>query len=762
MRKYIFIFLFMLCAVCSPVQGQVTGRAVDADRAALEGVTVVMQTIDSTFVRGVITDSSGVFNISATQKPYRLIVSHVGFKTKALIADRDNVGDIVLEADSSTLKGVTVKGSRHIARMVDGRFVYDVDYILKERIVSNAFDVVKEVPGIVSRDDNSLSINGLPGNSVIINGQRSNLDGANLIDYLKSLPADRVKNVEIVYNATPDMRVSGAVINIVLKRVDNTDFSGQTSGQWTNKHINSFNLRGSAFLDTKRWSFYTMYSFTDGRARSGSDTKVLHRLDDRIFDIRTEERSKNHSQNHNIYTNLSYKPNGTSQIDLTYAGMLNPGNDSRRNTKSNLFSDAESLSDGDGYWHDAQLAFTSSRVYADVEYMRYKDNSSQDMKYSRKTGTVDAFSYYSRQYVDRLRSGFSINSPIGKSMKLFYGGGYKYVKNNNRQSNVDIEHGGAGNYSNSSTNEEHTADAYLGFQLALLNNRMTVYASLKDEWYKMKDYTHNTLMPTVVLSYAVNANNYLQASYVTQRNYPSYWSLQDYTTYTSEYEMTKGNPDLRPSTFYQTRLVYMWKGKYVFNAGYTMVNDFAISQSFQLPDKLQMLYKAYNINYTTSWYFGVSAPVKIGKWYAANLSTSFYNERYKTDDWYGYAYDRDKWAVTVSGNNTFTLSQKPKLSITVDGFYKSPTIQGVWDIVGYWCLNGGVQWQSANERFILQLRVNDMFQTLTGNFKNRFETQWEDRDSGYYLRGITLSFTYRFKGYKDRQEKTVDTSRLGL
>lgn len=384
------------------------------------------------------------------------------------------------------------------------------------------------------------------------------------------------------------------------------------------------------------------------------------------------------------------------------------------------------------------------------------------MQYSRKNGLVDAFTYNSCQYIDKLRAGLSLNHPVGQMAKVFYGLDYKYVKNNNRQLNLDKENNGKDSYETSSTNEEHTADGYIGFQMSLLKNRMTIYASLKDEWYKMKDYKHNTLIPYIVMSYAINANNYLQAYYTCTRNYPSYWSLQDFKTYSNEYEVSMGNPELRPATQNAWGLVYMWKGKYMLNTYYTVVNDFAITQSFQQPDKLQLLSKIYNIDFTSCWYFSLSAPVSIGKWYASNFSATLYNERYKSNDWYGYAYDRNKWSVVVNAYNTFTLSQKPRISATLNAYYKGPSIQGIWDLSDYWALSGGVKWQSSNERFVVQMKVNDIFETERIDMKSRFETQWQNFHENDYLRNITLSFTYKFKGYKDRQEKTVDTSRLGM
>ena len=67
-----------------------------------------------------------------------------------------------------------------------------------------------------------------------------------------------------------------------------------------------------------------------------------------------------------------------------------------------------------------------------------------------------------------------------------------------------------------------------------------------------------------------------------------------------------------------------------------------------------MVSKNFNIDYTSSLQFTATVPVSIGKWYNANYVLTCYKDRYKSSDWYGYSFDRSKWATMLNLSNTFT------------------------------------------------------------------------------------------------------------
>ena len=113
-------------------------------------------------------------------------------------------------------------------------------------------------------------------------------------------------------------------------------------------------------------------------------------------------------------------------------------------------------------------------------------------------------------------------------------------------------------------------------------------------------------------------------------------------------------------------------------------------------------------------------------------------------------------------NSTFIVSRKPRLSVNLMVFYRTPTIQGIWDLESNWGINAGIRYSFLKNCAILSLQCNDLFETIYPKTKVRFESQYQDVNESAYRRSVTLSFTYKFKGYKNKQYKEVDTSRFGI
>lgn len=94
---------------------------------------------------------------------------------------------------------------------------YDVPQLMKDKAVSNAFEVVKQIPGVISTDD-AVQLLGAGSPSIVINGQLTTMSVDQLVGLLKTIPASRVCNVEIMYNAPAKYNIKGAMINVVLDK----------------------------------------------------------------------------------------------------------------------------------------------------------------------------------------------------------------------------------------------------------------------------------------------------------------------------------------------------------------------------------------------------------------------------------------------------------------------------------------------------------------------------------------------------------------
>ena len=124
--------------------------------------------------------------------------------------------------------------------------------------------------------------------------------------------------------------------------------------------------------------------------------------------------------------------------------------------------------------------------------------------------------------------------------------------------------------------------------------------------------------------------------------------------------------------------------------------------------------------------------------------------RDKADDFYDIPFDRKKWVFVFRTSNTLTLSKQPDVVMNVSAFLQTKARQGIYDLGNYCDVTTSVKWTSPDKKAQLTLTGNDLF----ANQHSRTKFNKSNRN-------ITLSFLYKFGGYKEKKRKEVDTSRLG-
>ena len=104
-------FLFVVCSCTLLAVGQeISGNVYDQEGTPLPFSNVILlNTRDSSFVDGTVTDTKGYFSLSTVkERSYLLQVSSIGYNTKILpIDDYNSVFDIYLLPESQNLSGVT-------------------------------------------------------------------------------------------------------------------------------------------------------------------------------------------------------------------------------------------------------------------------------------------------------------------------------------------------------------------------------------------------------------------------------------------------------------------------------------------------------------------------------------------------------------------------------------------------------------------------------------------------------------------------------
>lgn len=234
--------------------------------------------------------------------------------------------------------------------------------------------------------------------------------------------------------------------------------------------------------------------------------------------------------------------------------------------------------------------------------------------------------------------------------------------------------------------------------------------------------------------------------------------MQSSVSYINGYSEIWGTPGLRPQTNYNVSANYVVKQKYVFGAYFSRTQDQFMQTAYQSTERLAMIYKMMNWNYTQ--YVGLMAtvPFRVGTWWDSRWVAVEQYARHRCDDFFDLPFDRKKWILQCQWDNTFKLNKN--LAFELRGFMQTPAIQGTYDLKMVGTVDAGMKWTFAGDKATLSARCSDIFNTSMPECNLRYGGQDVRMENSFYLRTFTLNFSFRFGGYKKKEIKEVDTSRF--
>lgn len=224
----------------SSVVGRITGTILDsAGAGAIEYATVSLKVAGAQKnTNGALTDNKGQFHIDNV-KPgrYVLSLSFMGYKTKTLnIATTGAkpdlaLGKILISASANQLSAVSVTADVPMIEARVDKTVYNAE---KDPTVAggSASDVLRKVPMVSVDQDGNISLRGNSNVRILINGKPTGAVSANVAEAMKMIPADQIKNVEVITSpsAKYDAEGSGGIINIITKKKEMSGVSGSIGG----------------------------------------------------------------------------------------------------------------------------------------------------------------------------------------------------------------------------------------------------------------------------------------------------------------------------------------------------------------------------------------------------------------------------------------------------------------------------------------------------------------------------------------------------
>lgn len=761
--QILIIVLFSLFVATEAANAQtISGKVTDTNAQAIDGATVVLQTADSTFIDAVITDSTGMFLFRRQPMEYRLIFQHILYETSQSEGKNKDAGIVVLKTKNYALSEVVIKGERPIVKVEGGKLSYDLSQLTENKLVNNAYESLQQLPG-VQEINGSLSLAGAHGLSIILNGKPTTMSYEQIADLLRNTPSSRVEKAEVMYSAPPQYHVRGAAINLILKgyRDGEGGLQGEINAGYTNRYKNGGQGGVSLLYNTRKWNIDFLYNARYGNNRQTTEVYSRHTLKNKVHEITQTSTLDRRSLTHNVRIGGEYKFNEESNISLSYTGAFNPNTKNTAHSAGN-FAISDNIKKGDDRMHNLALDYlTSNGIKAGANYTSYKSGDDQYFTNKDAENKLNKFQTTSGQCIDRWKVYLDRSHSLPKDWTLNYGTSFAYANDHNTQFYHATDDNDMSALNTDSRYDEFTYDVYAGFSKSI-GERLSFSASVTGEYYKMANYHNWSFYTSAELTYMAGAAHILQLSFSSDKTYPSYWDLSESTGYISGYEEAQGNPMLKPSTDYSVNLNYIFKNKYIFSLSYDYEPDLFQQLAYQSTERLSLIYKTLNWDFQQSFAATAILPFKIGSRLDSHATLQAEYRQTKCDDFFDISFDHSKWIGLAMLENNIILSGKPDIRMELTGLYMTPSIQGSFTLSSIWAINTGVRWNFANQKASLQLKANDLFNSMEGDvdITLRNKGQYMDMHSNNYSRNITLSFTYKFGGYKEKKHKQVDTSRF--
>ena len=785
MKRTIYYMILCLLMSLGEIMAQgISGKVMDGKEQPVDGVAVILQTLDSVYVDAVVTDTLGDFRLNhPLDQSYRLIFQHILYNMVEKEITTANVGTVVLEEKDYQLAEITVKGERPQVKLEGGKLTYDVPQLMKDKTATNAFEIIKDLPGLIERNDN-LELVGASRLNIILNGQLTTMSADQLIQLLKTMPASRVEKAEVMYNAPAKYNVKGALLNVVLSKNESEipSWQGETGVDYTQYRHAGGDAHVNLLYTNKGFSIDFLLNGNKRRDVMGEDMLARHTLNSGMTEISQHNRALVHVNRGTVRLGMDYTFANEDKLSLAYylkgdkvlsdrdafTSYLDLSKPENKSESTSLVRD-----DGHSAIHNIRLQYDGhAGISAGADFTRYHSPSVLD--YQDTNGSRTDMINNTRQDVSRWSVFLNKTHSFASGWGLNYGvhGGYASSKNYSEY----LYDQGAGYEMDEEALEDNTQKEYIVDIFAEVSKsfgeRFSATVGLKGEYFKsdyassrenMNLWNEGALFPTVSLSYTFSPRHILQFDISSDKTYPGYWQVSPQVTPLNSYSEVAGNPLLKPYRTYEGQMVYIFRQKYMLVAFCEYTPDYFAQLPYQSDTELKTVFRFENMDYSLEAGLAVIIPFNGGRFWNSRITLRGWRMQEKNDNFHGISYNREAYLGLAHMSNTFNLCDKPNLKMTIDGQYVTPgAIQGIYDLGSMYEISAGLKWTFLNDRASLTLKGDDIFaSSIPRTIKINQGNQWSRMRKLNDERCLKLSFVWKFGGYKEREHDSIDTSRFG-
>jgi hypothetical protein len=781
------IFVLSNLFVCAQNTGAISGKITDSMQRPLEGATVLLVAGEQdTPVKSALSDDNGAFVLDKIKfGTYKLTVSMSGFNKESggtIILNEEknsiNVGTVKLVSYSASLQGITVTSQRPpVERKID-RIVVNADQMVSAA-GSTAMDLLERSPGVSVDNNGVISLKGKNGVTIFVDDKPTYLSGADLENYLRSLPASSIDQVELMTNppAKYDAAGGGGVINIRLKRTRVKGFNGSLNTAYTQgryaKTNNSFNF------NYRNGRFNTFGTLTQNYAKNFSDLTINRHFKkpdgSRNYDFLQGTYIKPSGIAFSARVGADYYANDRNTFGILFTGVTRNGQ--RDNDNSSSILNAAYQLDSTIVAHNTQdnsfrngginLNFrrrvnkNGPEFSVDADYIHYGTGNVQE--FNNFTFLADNTLTQQDRLAGNLPAGIDIYSlktdythPLKKGWKIDAGAKSSQTKTDNvadyfsTVNNVttpdydktnhfiykEIIH--AAYINGAQEGKRWSMQLGLRAESTVSDGRQLGNAIKPDSAFKR---TYTSLFPTAYLNYKLDSagNHTLTLDYGRRINRPYYQDLNPFISPLDKFTYYVGNPFLQPAYTHNVQLSYSYRNKITIGFRYSVTLN-------NTNETIEIVNGTYysrpgNIGKVTNISGSLQGDLPVRKWLSFGFYSEVTNIHSQTDFYTGFLNTRGTFWF-VQPNLRFTFQKG--WTAQIDGVYQTDITSNQFILLKRGRLNAGVS-KKLSTAFTVRAAVNDMLYTninrgIINNLANT-EANWRNAND---TRTFTLAIAFRF------------------
>lgn len=535
---------------------QLRGRIMSGKEPA-EFVNVILQTTDSAFVSGGVTDQRGRFRMNNLQKGnYRLQISGIGYQSRQIglkdFRETLDMGIIYLDSTAVALEEVTVTASS-VINQHDRKIILPTAHQLKAATDGVSLLQHLQLNRIyVNPVQQTISSTGKGDVQLRINGAKVEMQ-----EVLSIRPEDVIR---IEYHDEPGLRYgdnTAAVIDYIVRRHQTGGYVGLNNN--TSPHIIFGNNSATAKINHKRSEWGVNYSGgyrsfnnywrENSETFNYSDKPSFTRVEDGIPD--------NIKIRWNFVTlNYSYQEAEKWFINVALRGSFRYN---KQNTQSTLYP----VNNRDNSVDMKDCTESDSKSPSIDIYLQRNLKNNQSLILNTVGTYIDT--YDDRFYQEKKHSSIltDIFSATGGKKYSFIGEGI-YEKNftdskistgiRHQQSLTENRY--AGTSSAETQMQEAYSSAYIEFSSKVKRLKYSVGVQGSRSWFNQEGegYQKYSILPRLRLTYHLSDNAFISYQGQISRSTPALSDMNNVEQLIDSLQMRRGNPNLKMSTVYNNTL----------------------------------------------------------------------------------------------------------------------------------------------------------------------------------------------------------------